>query len=54
MYLIQLSFTKGWKTKIENRVNYWKGGFGTIKTSDLKVIKIPLPRFIFNKDSYKL
>lgn len=42
-YLIHLSFSKGWKTKIESRVNYWKGGFGTIKTSDLKVIKIPLP-----------
>lgn len=42
-FLIYFSFTNGWKLMIESRVNYWKGGFGTIKTSDLKKMKIPLP-----------
>ena len=42
-YFIYLTFTDGWKTQIKKMVNYWKGGFGTIKSSDLKILKIPLP-----------
>jgi len=58
-FLLYLSLTKGWKTIIAKYVNYWKGGFGTIKTSDLKNVEIILPplelqqSFVDIVDSYE-
>lgn len=49
-FILYLSFTNGWKSKIENKVNYWKDGFGTIKASDLKMMKIPLPPIQLQQD----
>jgi type I restriction enzyme S subunit len=46
-FLLNLSFTKAWKTEIDAKVNYWKAGFGTIKSAELKGIKIPLPPLQF-------
>lgn len=36
------TFTDGMKNQIRKRSNYWKKGFGTIKSSDLVTIEIPI------------
>ena len=40
-YLWHFTFTERWKAQIADRTNYWKGGFGTIKSTDLLTVKVP-------------
>lgn len=42
-FLLYLSFTDAWKSEIDKRVRYWKAGFGTIKSTELKSVRIPIP-----------
>jgi len=42
-FLLHLSFTEAWKSEIDRRVRYWKAGFGTIKSTELKSLEIPIP-----------
>lgn len=41
-YLWHYTFTEGWRNQIAWRTNYWKGGFGTIKSSQLRTVEIPV------------
>lgn len=41
-YLWHYTFTETWKNQIAKRTNYWKVGFGTIKSTDLETVKIPI------------
>jgi len=58
-FLLYISLTNAWKKEIETRVRYWKAGFGTIKSSELKNLKILCPpiqlqnQFVESFDCYK-
>jgi type I restriction enzyme S subunit len=58
-FLLYISLTNAWKKEIETRVRYWKAGFGTIKSSEIKNLKILCPpielqnHFVESVDSFK-